>query len=119
MPEKSPTLLVHGGALLKALCLLFEFMWERATPVVFGHGERLKSQQVDARLHEVAESLLPLLAAGLNDKAIAAELGISSATLNRRIADLMKFYGTRSRFQLGWRTALDASASRTSAVRRR
>jgi predicted transcriptional regulator len=118
-PEKSPTLLVHGGALLKALCLLFEFMWERATPVVFGHGERLAFRQGDARLREVADSLVPLLAAGLNDKAIAAELGISSATLNRRIADLMKFYGTRSRFQLGWRTALDAPASRTSAVRRK
>lgn len=112
-PEKSPTLLVHGGALLKALCLLFEFMWERATPIAFGHGERLKSRQGDAHLHEVAESLVPLLAAGLNDKAIAAELGISSATLNRRIAELMKAFGTRSRFQLGWRAALDASASAT------
>jgi sugar-specific transcriptional regulator TrmB len=112
-PEKSPTLLVHGGALLKALCLLFEFMWERATPIVFGHGDQLKSQHGDARLQEVAESLVPLLAAGLNDKAIAAELGISSATLNRRIAEVMKAFGTRSRFQLGWRAALDASASAT------
>ncbi|MGH8192370.1 MAG: helix-turn-helix domain-containing protein [Rhodanobacteraceae bacterium] len=110
-PEKSPTLLVHGGALLQALCLLFEFMWERATPIVFGHGDQLKPSQGDARLHEMAESLVPLLAAGLNDKAIAVDLGISSATLNRRIAELMRFYGTRSRFQLGWRAALDASAS--------
>lgn len=118
-PEKSPTLLVHGGALLKALCLLFEFMWERATPMVFGHGDKLKSQQGDARLREMAESLVPLLAAGLNDKAIAAELGISSATLNRRIADLMKLFGTRSRFQLGWRAALDASASAVPVASRR
>lgn len=118
-PEKSPTLLVHGGALLKALCLLFEFMWERATPIVFGHGNRLKVQHGDARLHEAAESLVPLLAAGLNDKAIAAELRISSATLNRRIAELMKAYGTRSRFQLGWRTALDASAPAAAAPRRK
>lgn len=110
MPEKSPTLLVHGGALLKALCLLFEFMWERATPIVFGHGERLASRQ-GVRQREMADALMPLLAAGLNDKAIAAELRISSATLNRRIAELMKLYGTRSRFQLGWRAALDASAS--------
>ncbi len=109
-PEKSPALLVHGGALLKALCLLFEFMWERATPIVFGHGERMAAGQRDRR-REIADALVPLLAAGLNDKAIAAELRISSATLNRRIAELMKLYGTRSRFQLGWRAALDASAA--------
>ena len=119
MPEKSPTLLVHGGALLKALCLLFEFMWERATPIVFGHGERLASRQSNAHLREMADALVPLLAAGLNDKAIAAELGISSATLNRRIAELMRLYGTRSRFQLGWRAALDASAPAASATPRK
>lgn len=113
-PEKSPTLLIHRGALLDALCLLFEFMWERATPILFGHGDKLKAKQGDARLHELAESLVPLLAAGLNDKAIAAELDISPATLNRRIAELMKVYGARSRFQLGWCAALDSSASGTS-----
>jgi DNA-binding NarL/FixJ family response regulator len=53
--------------------------------------------------------LIPLLSAGLNDKAIAAELGISSATLNRRMSELMKKTGTRTRFQLGLHVALDAS----------
>jgi DNA-binding NarL/FixJ family response regulator len=54
-----------------------------------------------------------LLAAGLNDKGIAHEVGISVTTLNRRVAELMKSFGTRTRFQLGWRAALDAFPERT------
>lgn len=109
-PEKAPTLLIHRSALLEALCLLFEFVWERATPILFGPGDQLKGKQGDARLRELADVLVPLLAAGLNDKAIAAELDISPATLNRRIAELMKAYGARSRFQLGWCAALASSS---------
>jgi len=48
------------------------------------------------------------LAAGLNDKAIAHEAGISDTTLTRRVAELMKCFDTHTRFQLGWRAALDA-----------
>lgn len=110
-PEKAPTLLIHRSALLEALCLLFEFMWERATPILFGHGDTLKTAQGDARLQEFADVLVPLLAAGHNDKTIAAELGISTATLNRRVAELMKAYGARSRFQLGWCSALDSASA--------
>jgi hypothetical protein len=40
-------------------------------------------------------------------KAIAYQAGISAATLNRRLAELMKSLGTRTRFQLGWRAALE------------
>jgi AraC-like DNA-binding protein len=65
--------------------------------------------------HEFTAALIPLLSAGLNDKAIAAELGISSATLNRRMSDLMKKTGTRTRFQLGWHVALDASFAHVHA----
>jgi DNA-binding NarL/FixJ family response regulator len=42
------------------------------------------------------------MAAGLNDKAIAHELGISMRTLNRRISELMTQLNARSRFQIGW-----------------
>jgi hypothetical protein len=104
-PETAPTLLVHGGALLNALCLLFEFVWERATPIMLGRGGAGKDKGDD---DEFAAALIPLLSAGLNDKAIAAELGISSATLNRRMSALMRKTGTRTRFQLGWHAALVA-----------
>lgn len=107
-PENAPTLLIHGNALLKALYLLFEFVWERATPIMFGRTAA-KSDKGDDLEREFTAALIPLLSAGLNDKAIAAELGISSATLNRRMSELMKKTGTRTRFQLGLHVALDAS----------
>lgn len=106
-PEHAPTLLVHGGALLDALCLLFEFVWERATPILLVRGNARADKADD---DEFAAALIPLLSAGLNDKAIAAELDISSATLNRRMSELMRKTGTRTRFQLGWHAALDAAS---------
>lgn len=111
-PDHAPTLLVHGGALLDALCLLFEFVWERATPIMLVRGTARADRGDD---DEFAAALIPLLSAGLNDKAIAAELGISSATLNRRMSELMRKSGTRTRFQLGWHAALAATASATAS----
>lgn len=113
-PEQAPTLLIHGSVLLKALCSLFEFVWDRATPIMFGHIDKTGAR--DARSGEFADALIPLLAAGLNDKAIAMELGISPATLNRRMSELMRATGTRTRFQLGWRAALDVAQSGNHAV---
>lgn len=105
------TLLVHRSPLLEALCLLFEFVWEHATPIMFGHADGVKKSSTSAtNSNELADALIPLLAAGLNDKAIAQELGISSATLNRRMAELMRVNQTRSRFQLGWHAALAAAS---------
>lgn len=109
-PERAPTLLIHGGALLNALCLLFEFVWERATPILFGRAAG-RHDVGDGADDGFAAALVPLLSAGLNDKAIAAELGISSATLNRRMSELMRKTGTRTRFQLGWRVAMDAAST--------
>lgn len=102
-------LLVHGGPLVHALCGVFECAWERATPIRFANtcAPRPARRQGDVR--EFVDALVPLLSAGLNDKAIAAELGISSATLNRRMVELMRMTGTRSRFQLGWHLALDGA----------
>ena len=68
-------------------------------------------------LPEAAAKLIPLLAAGLNDKAIAHELDVSSATLNRRLAELMKALDTRTRFQMGWRAALEAFPERVPRTR--
>lgn len=111
-PELVPALLIHGNVLLDALCRLFEFVWERATPIMFGHAGQSGDDTLDVHADGVADALVPLLAAGLNDKAIAMELGISSATLNRRIGGLMHGNGARTRFQLGWCAALLAVSSR-------
>lgn len=103
---RAPTLLVHRSTLLEALCLLFEFVWEKATPVVAARDGDVKIRS-EGNGHgiEAAKALLPLLSAGLNDKAIAQELNISASTLNRRIGDLMSIYDARTRFQLGLQVA--------------
>ena len=111
-PE-SATLLVRSSALLDALYALFESLWERSTPLAFTPAGVPKIAKAAARVPESAAKLIPLLAAGLNDKAIAHELDVSSATLNRRLAELMKGLDTRTRFQLGWRAALEAFPERT------
>jgi len=98
----SPSLLVRSSALLDALYAMFEILWNQAAPIAFTRTGEMETGELAARLPAEAERLLPLLAAGLNDKAIAHELGISASTLNRRIAELMKSVDARSRFQLGW-----------------
>jgi sugar-specific transcriptional regulator TrmB/DNA-binding CsgD family transcriptional regulator len=106
----SPVLLVRSSTLLDALCVLFDILWERAAPIRLDRiGAFDANDPMPAWLKEV-EDLLPLLAAGMNDKAIAHQLGVSLRTLNRRIGDLSKGLDARSRFQAGWLAALRLSA---------
>jgi len=105
--QGGPVMLVRSSSLLDSLYALFELTWERSTPIVFTSNGKLKTGEPDSRLSEAAEQVIPLLAAGLNDKAIAFEAGMSTTTLNRRIGELMKSFNTRTRFQLGWRAAMD------------
>ena len=103
-PE-GPSLLVRSSSLLDALYGLFEMLWERSTPIAFG-GQSEPQGAGNVLLPPIARDLLPLLAAGLNDKAIAQELELSPATLARRVAELMKALDSRTRFQMGWMAAL-------------
>lgn len=105
--QGGPTLLVRASSLLDALCSLFELIWERATPITFTRSGSPEIGNSAPRLSDSAAQLIPLLASGFNDKAIAHEIGISEATLTRRVAELMKCFSTRTRFQLGWQAALD------------
>lgn len=97
----APKILIHRSTLLEALCLLFEFVWEKATPIVTARDGEVKKPDLNGHGSESMQALIPLLSAGLNDKAIAQKLGISASTLNRRMGDLMSLYGARTRFQLG------------------
>ncbi len=110
-----PILLIRKCALLDALCSLFELIWEKATPVVFNQEGQHEITKPISQLSDSTKDLLPLLAAGLNDKAIAYEAGVSGATLTRRVTELMKRFDSRTRFQLGWRAALEASHDGTLA----
>lgn len=90
-------LLVHPSGLLDALVHLFDRIWAAAYDVVPGTGSAAEASDVadeDARL-------LTLLAAGLTDRVIGAQLGISQRTVQRRISALMERATVTSRFQLG------------------
>jgi hypothetical protein len=83
-------LVVHPCALLDALIEMFSLLWDQAVPVV----PATKTDLLDARL-------MTLLAAGFKDDAIARQLGLSSRTVGRRVAELMETLGARTRFQAG------------------
>jgi Mn-dependent DtxR family transcriptional regulator len=83
-------LVVRKCALLDALVVLFELLWEQASPVVPGPV----AAQPDI-------GLLTLLAAGAKDETIARQLGISPRTVTRRVAELLDQLGARTRFHAG------------------
>jgi DNA-binding NarL/FixJ family response regulator len=89
-------ILVHPGSLLTALVLLFDSVWDR--------GLRPNLSADGARASETSKpdhSVIPLLAAGMKDEAIARQLGVSLRTVRRWISGLMNDYGVVTRFQLG------------------
>lgn len=110
-PEEpdSPVLLVRSSALLESLYALFEILWERATSLTFTHAGRLKFGDSGSRLPEDTENILSLMAAGLNDKKSASEMGISLRTFYRRVADLMNGMDAQTRFQFGYLVARQLS----------
>jgi len=117
-PE-GPWLIVRSSALLDALYEMFELLWARSTPIAFADDGTLRHDAGPEQVPASAGPLIPLLAAGLNDKTIAHQLGISAATLNRRLAALMRAFDARTRFQLGWRAALESAPAQEPARRPR
>lgn len=117
----SKVLLVRSSALLDALYALFEILWSRGAPIGFSAEGDLARDGAGGQLPDAAGDLIPLMAAGLNDKAIAHELGISARTFERRMVTVMKALGARTRFQAGWLAALQmggADASHAPGPRR-
>jgi DNA-binding CsgD family transcriptional regulator len=87
-----PRLLIRQPAIVESLTMLFESMWERATPVPdLEHGRT----RTDRRF------LLHQLASGAKDEQIARALGISLRTVRRRVAELLDELQVQSRFQAG------------------
>lgn len=105
-------LLVRSSALVDALYALFELLWERAVPIAFTGGGELGLGEANSELSEQARALVSLMAAGLPDKVIAHELGMSASTLNRRVVEIMDVLDAQTRFQFGWLSALRLSGQR-------
>lgn len=89
--------LVRRPAIVEAFACFFDQLWEAAIP-----WERCTGS---------AGRVSELLARGWTDERIAQELGVSTRTVNRRVSEMMRGAGVRSRFALGLRfgrSGLDA-----------
>ncbi|MEV5960773.1 helix-turn-helix domain-containing protein [Kribbella sp. NPDC051952] len=97
-----PTTAVIGrGQLLDALLALFESHWEQATPVRLQAGDKLVAEGLD----DSERFLLSLLVAGVPDKSIASQLGISRRTVQRRLDRMMALAGVDTRTGLAYQAA--------------
>ncbi|MBM2618805.1 helix-turn-helix domain-containing protein [Actinoplanes sp. LDG1-06] len=86
--------LIRPSELLDALVALFESYWVRATPLL-----------PDGSEEEPDKLLLSLFVAGLPDKSIATQLGVSRRTVQRRLDRLMEAAGVDTRAGLAFQAA--------------
>jgi len=86
--------LIRPSELLDALVALFESYWDRATPIL-----------PDGSEEEPDKLLLSLFVAGLPDKSIATQLGVSRRTVQRRLDRLMEAAGVDTRAGLAFQAA--------------
>ncbi|WP_405582193.1 helix-turn-helix domain-containing protein [Streptomyces sp. NBC_01190] len=107
-PHEPTTALVRDSSLLDALIALFERYWEDAVPLhVDATGVVTGTDGVGSGepLSTTNRRLLSLLVAGVADKAIATQMGLSRRTVQRRVQELMELAGAATRAQLGWQAA--------------
>jgi len=97
-PGPPTALIVQARSLVRALAMLFETVWQRATPF----GKEPDPPEPGGLINRPETlTLLNLLAAGLKDEVIARQLDIDLRTVGRRIRRIMDEFGATSRFQLG------------------
>ncbi|MFE9694081.1 helix-turn-helix domain-containing protein [Micromonospora sp. NPDC005806] len=101
-----PSAAVIGRSqLLDALLALFESYWRIATPVR-SSAPPVEGQAVDDYRPDADEiRLLSLFVAGVPDKSIASQLGVSRRTVQRRLADLMEVAAVDTRPGLAYQVA--------------
>ena len=95
------SLVVHDSVLLDALSALFEMYWDRAIPLQVHNGHAQLPDAGDAPT-DLDRDLLPLLAAGFTDQAIATQLGCNERTVRRYLKDMMHRLDAVTRFQAGY-----------------
>lgn len=97
-PGHSGMIELRSAPVVASLLKLFEVLWDRALPFT----SDLPTAAADkGELTPDLLPLIPLLAAGMQDGAIARQLGIGLRTVRRRMQHLMELTGSRTRLQLG------------------
>ncbi|MCT9930766.1 LuxR C-terminal-related transcriptional regulator [Planotetraspora sp. A-T 1434] len=104
-PSEPTAALIRDSTLLDALLALFENYWERATPLRVLDDGGISVESVPCPLDSPDLYLLSLLVAGVPDKSIASQLGISQRTVQRRVSHIMEAAGAQTRMQLAWHAA--------------
>ncbi|MET8957380.1 winged helix-turn-helix transcriptional regulator [Streptomyces sp. NPDC004533] len=96
-------LLIRTRGIVDALAALFEQVWDRSVPLQWHERTEPEGDARDAQATFSGEDLelLALMLAGLPDKALASQLGLSVRTVHRRIRRLMSLAGCTTRMQLG------------------
>ena len=98
-------IVVHPCSLLDVLLLVFDQLWQQATPLTAPDSLRAAQEDGTFEPTENDRRVLVLLASGMKDQAIARHLGWSHRTTRRRIAALMAASGAETRFQAGLHAA--------------
>jgi DNA-binding CsgD family transcriptional regulator/sugar-specific transcriptional regulator TrmB len=107
-PEEPTAALVRDSSLLAALIALFERYWDDAVPLHVDDSGTVSGTDGAAGTDPLSTTdrrLLSLLVAGVTDKAIASQMGLSRRTVQRHIQHLMTFAGAATRMQLAWQAA--------------
>ncbi|HEY3556175.1 MAG TPA: helix-turn-helix transcriptional regulator [Kribbella sp.] len=98
-------IVVHPCSLLDVLLLVFDQLWQHATPLTAPGSLRGAQEDGTFEPTENDRRVLVLLASGMKDQAIARHLGWSYRTTRRRISALMAASGAETRFQAGLHAA--------------
>lgn len=95
---------VRRRAPVAAVAALFEVAWELSTPMVPTLA-RLAGGSDEPPLEARDRRILSLLATGATDQQIARSVGVSTRTVERRVARLMDTLSAGTRFQAGVQAA--------------
>ncbi|MEV7022107.1 helix-turn-helix transcriptional regulator [Kitasatospora sp. NPDC093558] len=96
-------LVVYEPNLVAFMVSSFETAWRAAAPFPVGFDREWAKQISD----DLRQSIVRLLAEGLDDKSIARRLGMSMRTVQRHVAEIMRTLDGKSRFQTGYLIGLD------------
>lgn len=90
-------IVIHESSLLAALVVLFDVLWERADALfpLDVPGDSMSPLSMDDA------EIVTLLALGMQDQAIARQVGVTVRTVVRRVRRVMDLLDARTRFEAG------------------
>ncbi|MFB6519564.1 LuxR C-terminal-related transcriptional regulator [Streptomyces sp. NPDC056401] len=104
-------LVVREPNVVEFMAQTFERTWAEAEPF----NTTIGPDQARSISDELRQTIVRLLAEGLEDKVIARRLGMSERTCQRHIAEIMRAVGAKSRFQAGFLLSATAAATASAA----